>query len=266
MSFLFGGSKQKQTSSSSSSNLAYPQISGQASPLIDSGNGASSVLNSLLGIPSFNPYQQFGGGYDPVSGTMSYGGSEGTSTSGADGLSSWLNNSGYNWVRDQGMKGLEGSYASKGMPSSGAAAKALTKYSSGLANTYLQQYISNLQDQQKMGLGAMGTLAGAGQVSSSTGTSSGSSNNGAGSAIGTALALFAMSDRRLKEDVVRIGELPNGLPVYSFKYVGRKTRNVGVMADEVEKTIPSALGPVIDGYQSVDYGKVPGFKEFYDAL
>ena len=175
-------------------------------------------------------------------------------------------NSGYSWVRDQGNKGLEGTYAGKGVANSGAAMKALTKYNSGLANTYLQQYIGNLQDQQKMGLGAMGTLAGAGQTSSSTGQGTSSQNNGSGKAIGTALALIAMSDRRAKTNIQYITTMDNGLNVYSFDYIWGDKKNIGVMADEVQKLLPEALGPTVNGYQTVRYDRIPDWEVFVNAL
>ena len=300
MSFLFGGSKNQQTSSSSSSNQAYPQLSGQAQPLISSGNGAASMLNKLLGISpdngnqtlynigsafggfsprglgGMNDYSDWGWGSGMGGGVPYAGGTDAdgmaSPTSGpskqdaANGMQSWLDNSGYSWVRDQGNRGLEGTYASHGAASSGAAAKALTKYNSGLANTYLQQYIGNLQDQQKMGLGAMGTLAGAGQTSSSTGQGTSSQSNGAGQAIGTALAMIAMSDRRAKKNIKYLSTMDNGLAVYSFDYLWGETGNIGVMADEVSDKLPEALGPVIAGFQTVRYNKIPGWEGFVNAL
>jgi len=61
------------------------------------------------------------------------------------------------------------------------------------------------------------------------------------------------SDRRLKQDIVVVGEHPNGLPAYEFAYKHDPTRRfIGVMADDVEKFMPEAVTEV-DGYKTVDY-------------
>lgn len=62
------------------------------------------------------------------------------------------------------------------------------------------------------------------------------------------------SDRRLKTDIVQIGKLPSGIPLYTFKYIGTDDEQVGVMADEVLKVIPEAVLTDADGYYMVDYG------------
>lgn len=64
------------------------------------------------------------------------------------------------------------------------------------------------------------------------------------------------SDRRLKRDIKKIGELPNGLNVYSFKYLNSDEKQIGFMADEVEKVKPDAVMTGNDGFKSVDYLKV----------
>lgn len=71
--------------------------------------------------------------------------------------------------------------------------------------------------------------------------------------LGSNLA-FAYSDRRLKSDVVQIGELPSGLPVYSYTIDGQK--QIGVMADEVQKLFPEAVRESDDGYLMVNYALV----------
>lgn len=64
-----------------------------------------------------------------------------------------------------------------------------------------------------------------------------------------------MSDRRMKRDIVKIGELPSGLSVYSYNYVWGQP-HVGVMADEVKELFPDAVVRYADGYDRVDYSKV----------
>ena len=62
---------------------------------------------------------------------------------------------------------------------------------------------------------------------------------------------MAWSDRRLKRDIVRIGQR-NGLPLYVWRYVWG-TLGIGHMADEVRKVRPDAVHRV-NGYDAVDYG------------
>lgn len=63
------------------------------------------------------------------------------------------------------------------------------------------------------------------------------------------------SDRRLKEDVERIGEGDNGLPIYKYRYKGEPDTHIGFMADEVEKVRPEAVGLHPTGYKTVDYDR-----------
>lgn len=64
------------------------------------------------------------------------------------------------------------------------------------------------------------------------------------------------SDRRLKENIKRIGTLANGLPTYAFNYIGDKAQRFGVMAQEVLGVIPDAVSYDANGMMRVDYGKV----------
>jgi hypothetical protein len=59
------------------------------------------------------------------------------------------------------------------------------------------------------------------------------------------------SDRRLKENILLIGQSPSGINVYKFKYKNRDGDYVGVMADEV----PHAATEV-NGYQVVNYNLI----------
>lgn len=77
-----------------------------------------------------------------------------------------------------------------------------------------------------------------------------------GQLIGAGLSALAMSDRRLKKNIERVGKTPGGLNVYSYEYIWNDKPQVGVMADEVEQVIPSAVivGPM--GFKMVDYSQV----------
>ena len=67
-------------------------------------------------------------------------------------------------------------------------------------------------------------------------------------------AITKFSDRRLKRGIRRIGRLANGLAVYAYSYIWGGSEQIGVMADEVAKTRPEALGPTLFGFQTVNYG------------
>ena len=98
-------------------------------------------------------------------------------------------------------------------------------------------------------LGSPTVLGGGGQ-SSGQGGVGGSLEGAAG--IG-ALAMF--SDIRLKENIKRVGETDGGLPVYTYNYKGTQRTHMGVMAQDVEKVIPEAVGD-INGYKAVNYSMV----------
>lgn len=63
----------------------------------------------------------------------------------------------------------------------------------------------------------------------------------------------AASDPRLKENIRKVGEMADGLGVYTYTYINSDEPQVGVMSPEVEKLRPWALGPVVSGFQTVDY-------------
>jgi len=68
-------------------------------------------------------------------------------------------------------------------------------------------------------------------------------------------SLFVKSDIRTKEDVKQVGVSPDGHKIYEFNYIGNSTRYRGVMAQEVVKIDPMAVG-IRDGYLAVNYGKI----------
>ena len=64
----------------------------------------------------------------------------------------------------------------------------------------------------------------------------------------------AMSDRRLKSKIVRIGTHPLGVGIYDYTIFGKRQR--GVMADEVKRIRPEAVRRHWTGYDMVDYGRL----------
>lgn len=71
-----------------------------------------------------------------------------------------------------------------------------------------------------------------------------------GSLAGAGVTKF--SDRRLKRNVREIGRDPRGFGWYEFDYVWGGDREIGVMADEVARVIPGAVGES-GGYATVNY-------------
>lgn len=69
-----------------------------------------------------------------------------------------------------------------------------------------------------------------------------------------AIASLFLSDRRLKRDVVKIGERPDGLGVYSYRYLSGVARYIGVMAQEVLNLKPEAVVTLPSGWLAVNYG------------
>jgi Protein of unknown function (DUF3300)/Chaperone of endosialidase len=65
------------------------------------------------------------------------------------------------------------------------------------------------------------------------------------------------SDIRLKQDIVPLVQLNNGLELYRFRYKGSdRTAYVGVMAQDVQKIEPNAVWRGADGYLRVDYDRI----------
>ena len=78
--------------------------------------------------------------------------------------------------------------------------------------------------------------------------------SGATSSAGTAAGAGAgmYSDRRLKKNIVRIGTHALGIGLYTWDYIWGQPFT-GVMADEVEKVMPEAVGTHPSGFKWVNY-------------
>lgn len=165
MSFLndiFGGGSQKQVSDSSSSNQAYPWLQSTFGPSSGTAfNGGTSAIGGLLGL----------GGGDPAA------------------FQKFRNSDGYNFILNSGSRAITDNAAAKGLLNSGSTLKALTQYGQNLGSTQLQNYLGDLTDYAKLGLGGASVLAGAGQTSTSHSEGSGSnSSGGLGSFLGSVMA------------------------------------------------------------------------------
>lgn len=68
-------------------------------------------------------------------------------------------------------------------------------------------------------------------------------------------AITKWSDRRLKENIQKIGERISGLGLYLFNYIGNSAPEIGYMADEVEQLYPEAIS-YLAGFAQVNYRMV----------
>jgi len=66
----------------------------------------------------------------------------------------------------------------------------------------------------------------------------------------------AISDVRLKRDIVQIGQLASGPHIYRYRYLWDDTFYVGVMAQEIAVTVPDAVVRDNDGYLRVAYDRL----------
>jgi hypothetical protein len=111
---------------------------------------------------------------------------------------------------------------------------------------------------QALGLLAQIGVPIAGLGSQSSGTMTGTQEmsgadqfNKIASGIGSVFK-FTPSDMRLKENIAPVGALFDGTPVYGYRYKGAPAYHIGLMAQDVEKTNPTAVIE-INGYKAVDY-------------
>ena len=65
----------------------------------------------------------------------------------------------------------------------------------------------------------------------------------------------AFSDERLKTNIKRIGTHPVGVGIYEYDYIWGGGKQVGVMAQELEKVRPDAVFEV-NGFKAVNYDRI----------
>lgn len=129
----------------------------------------------------------------------------------------------------------------------------------GIASTQLAERKNRLAGVAGAGAQAtaQGAAIGAGLSQGITGTQIGFENQRRAQAqqdaddASGALTAFIGSDRRMKENIRRIGTTVEGYPWYSFDYLWGESSE-GVMSDEV----PPELVKVIGGYDHVDYSRI----------
>ena len=119
-----------------------------------------------------------------------------------------------------------------------------------------QKYLNQFQLPESILQAQAGALGSLPHSTTQTGTTTGTAySNWLPQALGGAIAgakLYSTSDRRVKRDIERIGELADGTPFYRFRYIGDDTPRVGLMSDEVD---PAAVAVHPSGVEMVNYGK-----------
>jgi hypothetical protein len=232
-----------------SKNRAFEQLNQQLSPLM--------TQQAQQG----QAFQQQGGRFlDAYGGGLGLGDEEAFNT----GFERFQGASGYNNIFNEAMRGITSQTASRGLMNSGAAVRAMQDRAGQLGNESYQNYLASILGGAQTGLGAGqsafgasqgfgGLIAGAGQTGGNQGIL-----GGIGQAAGGAASLIgAISDRRAKKDIQQIGTRPDGLGIYEYTLKDDGQRYIGVMADEVAKHRPEALGAVnADGYRTVHYDRL----------
>ena len=137
-----------------------------------------------------------------------------------------------------------------------------------LQNTQQAQDTANygqFQNQQAYPYQQLSWLAG---LDTGVGSNMGGTGTGTGQTVGpapnpwsqilggatTAASLFAMSDKRMKENIQSIGKLNNGQTIYRFNFKGDPATHIGLMAQNEQKAHPDAVHSV-NGILHVDYKK-----------
>jgi hypothetical protein len=131
---MFGGNK---AAKQSMSGFNYLTGNKGVQGTVDAGNAATSNAGQLLGTQPLTP-------------------------GASNGFTNYLNSTGYNFQKDQGMSAITGSAAARGTLNSGSTDKALEQYGQGLSGTYFNNYLNQLGSQSSRGLTAAGDIGQAG--------------------------------------------------------------------------------------------------------
>lgn len=174
MSFIFGGSKSKQQStsqqSSQSFNQAYPYIQETYSPIVSQGNKAFSSLSALLGL-----------GGDRAGAESAY--------------DDYLGSTDYNRTLRTGSQAITNNRAVNGLLGSGSTLRALTQFGQDTSQKYFGDYLNRLLGISDSGMKAGNLIAGAGNTASSIGSSqstgTSSNANGFGGLFGSLISSIA---------------------------------------------------------------------------
>jgi len=229
MSFLTGIFS-KKPAQADTSNLAFGQIKDTYTPLTQTGVGATNFLGGLLGLPG------------------------GDTAGSSAGLQNYYKQAGFEPALKNMSRQVVAGGAASGLLNSGPTQRRLLQEGANINQGFYNNYFQNLMGMSDIGLKAGSLISGAGNRSTSTGEKA-SVASGIGSALQTGASIASLfSDIRLKTDIIKIDELPDGLGIYNYHYKGCIEPCTGVMADEVAALRPWALGPTFMGYMTVNYG------------
>lgn len=188
-------------------------------------------------------------------------------------LSFIQNNPFFNKLAQQAQSSLFANQAARGKLGSGDTAAGLQDRLMLMGNSLLQQSIDNRFNLATMGQNSAaqtGTMTqnsgnniselmtgiGNAQAAGGVGAANAMAQGGANIAsVAGGVAKIFLSDRRMKYNLEKVGEHPSGIPIYSFRYVGGMTTVIGVMAQDVEPIVPSAVLDVF-GIKFVDYAEL----------
>lgn len=211
---------------STPTNQFAGQINTAYSPQIAQGNQSTNMLSQLLGV-----------GGDPD-----------------EAWSQYKEKAGYAPALSALQQGVTNGGAAAGLLNSGSTQKALLKQGANLDSSMFNNFLQSLAGVSGLGLQAGNLVSNAGNVQNSQQSSTGSKIL---SGLGAAASIF--SDRRTKKNIKLVDRFEDGLGLYTFRYLdelpGDELRG-GVMADEVARLRPWALGPVIGGFQTVNYARL----------
>lgn len=248
---IFGGGKPK----SKSGNHAWNEIETYFQPTLGYTSSAGNQIASILGVGPPTIGDKIGK-YSSGDGTTYGSGGGGGGGNALGGLQNYFNSSGGQFLLNQGLDSLTNKFSAMGLSRSGAAMKGMEQFRQDLVSTKLDNYLGQLNDLARIGLGSGGLMSSAGAYSKGEGQGGG----GLGSILGSALGAIAMSDVALKDNVVDLPLSIGGVPAISFTYRDGfglpKGRFVGVRAQDVAKLRPDALGPTVKGFLSVNYDQL----------
>jgi hypothetical protein len=123
-----------------------------------------------------------------------------------------------------------------------------TGYGQDVANVYGNVASGKTQTARDI---AQGNIASNNQIAQSAQADAANYWNTIGSSIKAAGTAYA-SDRRVKNSIRQVGALFDGTPVYAFRYNGHPAMQIGLMAQDIEKSRPHAVIE-IEGVKHVDY-------------
>jgi hypothetical protein len=236
---IFGGNSNKNTRQAENYNQGiYDSNKAMATPFVTGGGNMFNLYNQMLGGP----------GQDQA-------------------FQNWLGSSDYGFTTKAGNDAINSNMAAKGLLNSGATLKAITQFGQDNAQQYRNNYMNQLLSSSQLGAGVLGNLMGAGANAASTNAGiqqqrTEGQAGGVGNAMNFGLGIAGLfSDERLKTDIKKVGRTDKkagGLPVYTYRYKDDPTNLVrmGVMAQEVAKKRPDALGPRVNNFMTVNYGKL----------